>query len=534
MNTTYPKTTAWAANEADVLIDFNDTDFPFEEDVTVQELFERHVARDPGRIAVKYKNETLTYGELNARANALARHLRKEGVCREQIVGILCTRSLEMIIGIFGIMKAGGAYLPLSPYDPFARVLLLLDDSQAGILLVQEEWRDKVKDFTGAVVALENFNVPVDDQPLPCINTSRDLLYVIYTSGSTGMPKGVLIEHRSVVNRLKWMQHAYPIQPDDVLLQKTPYNFDVSVWELFWWAIEGAQMCLLAPNGEKNPATIIDTIEQHSVSVMHFVPSMLGVFLEYIQAYDSTNKLASVRLVFASGEKLSTKHVSQFNTLFNVDGNKSLINLYGPTEATVDVTHYDCANGEVEGKIPIGKPISNTQIYIAGHEHNVLSVGEEGELIIAGVGVARGYLNRVELTAQKFVKNPFAEGEQMYRTGDLARWFPDGNIDYINRIDNQVKIRGLRIELGEIEARLLKHEQIDECIVHTRQYSESVVVIVAYYTATTEIAPKELKNFLAGNLPDYMIPSRFIKLDAIPLTPNGKADRKALPDPRSV
>lgn len=515
------------------LSQFNNTSVPFDACTTIQELFELKAREHPKRTAVILQGLTLTYEDLNVKSHALACHLRKVGVKREQIVGILCERSFELVIGLFGIIRSGGAYLPLSPNDPKDRIELVMADSAIDVLLVQKKFRDKV-DFGGLTIEIDAFvDVTFSPEDLPLINTSRDLLYVIYTSGSTGVPKGVMIEHRSLVNRLLWMQREYPITCHDTILQKTTFNFDVSVWELFWWAITGAKVCLLPPNGEKNPLELVKTIETYKISVLHFVPSMLNVFLGYLEGSALCESLSSVRLVFSSGEILSAKHVEHFHYLFGPMGAKKLINLYGPTEATIDVTHYDCSLGIKKGKVPIGKPISNTSIYIMDGE-TLVDVGVAGELIIAGVGLARGYLNRAELTAVKFIDNPFSPNERMYKTGDLARWLEDGNIEFISRIDEQIKIRGFRIELGEIEYTMLKMRDVKECIVHTISYSESVVLLILYYVSDFEIPPQLLKDFLSKHLPEYMVPGKFMRIENIPLSPNGKANKKALPDPFST
>ena len=517
--------------DADLILNtFNDTDYPFDEDITIQELFEKQVKRNPDSTAVIFEDGVLTYSELNNRVNALALHLRKNGVVRDKIVGIMCERSFEMIIGILGIIKAGGAYMPISVTEPVNRINLLMEDSCIDLLVIQNKFSNKIS-FGGTTIILDDFkDIKEPHENLPIINKSTDLVYIIYTSGSTGLPKGVMIEHKSLINRLFWMQRAYPINEDDVILQKTPFNFDVSVWELFWWQIIGAKVCFLSPGAEKNPIALINTIEKYKVSVMHFVPSMLGVFLEYLSDRDIEKQLYALRLVFASGEALPARYVNLFNSKLNYKNNRKLINLYGPTEATIDVTHYDCSLGEIHNKIPIGKPIDNTKIYITDGNHNLLGVNEEGELLIAGTGLARGYLNKGELTSQKFIDNHFTSSGKMYKTGDMVKWTEDGNIEFIDRMDNQVKIRGLRIELGEIESVLLKHPAINDCIIHTKKHTESVIIIIAYYIASQIIDPKELKSFLRLYLPDYMVPNQFMKLDAIPLSPNGKADRKALPD----
>jgi amino acid adenylation domain-containing protein len=507
---------------------FNDTACSFDEFTTIQEIFEQQVEKSPDATAVICNGESLTYAALNTKANALAHHLRQAGVGREVIVGILCERSFDMMIGILGIIKAGGAYLPLSTEDPESRLDTIINDSGISHVVVQNKYRAKLT--TGAnIVVLDDFcHITSGFENPVLINKSTDLMYVIYTSGSTGTPKGVMIEQRSLINRLQWMQRAYPICSQDVILQKTPYNFDVSVWELFWWFMQGASVCFLMPAQEKNPITLIDEIEKTGITVMHFVPSLLGVFLEYISEKKEKPSLDSLRLVFSSGEALPPRYTEQFRDILNASRDKKLVNLYGPTEATVDVTHFDCTEGPVNNKIPIGKPISNTQIYICKEDNSLADIGEAGELLIGGEGVARGYLNREELTAEKFIPDVYGGSGRLYKTGDLARWWADGNIEYIQRIDNQVKIRGLRIELSEIEVNLSLFPGIKHCIVLTRQYSESVTVIVAYYTSAQPIEVKACKSFLGKLLPGYMVPGQFIRLDAIPINANGKADRKAL------
>ena len=360
--------------------------------------------------------------------------------------------------------------------------------------------------------------------------SSNSVAYVIYTSGSTGMPKGTMIEHYSVINRLNWMQKKYPIGEEDVILQKTPFTFDVSVWELFWWSFQGATVCFLASGGEKDPEEIMKAIEKNKVTTLHFVPSMLGIFLEHVKDA-GVNGLSSLRQVFASGEALSLHHVRQFNDLLNKKTGTTLHNLYGPTEATVDVSYFDCSTGEEADTIPIGKPIDNIHLYIVDKNGKPLPVGISGELCIAGDGLARGYLNRPELTAAKFVPNPFIKGERMYRTGDLTRWLPDGNIEFLGRMDHQVKIRGFRIELGEIESQLSKHESIKEAVVVAREHQDGSRNLCAYIVSERELTFGEMREYLSRALPDYMIPSYFVQLDKLPLNANGKIDRKALPEP---
>jgi len=328
------------------------------------------------------------------------------------------------------------------------------------------------------------------------------------------------------------MQHACPIGDRDVILQKTPYTFDVSVWELFWWALQGAKLCFLLPGGERNPLAIVETIRRHRVSVMHFVPSMLNVFLEHLdgKAAGVLGSLASVRRVFASGEALQPSHVKKFNDILGSKTGTRLTNLYGPTEATVDVSYFDCpAHNEFEN-IPIGRPIHNIRLYVIRDGRQV-AIGEAGELCIAGVGLARGYVNNAALTSEKFTDNPVNPGERIYRTGDVARWLPDGNVEYLGREDHQVKIRGLRIELGEIENTIREYPGITDCVVLVKKYSDNIILIIAYVVCKSGLELEGLKHYLKRHLPDYMVPNRFEKIDEMPLTSSGKADRKALPEP---
>ncbi len=519
-----------------ILTDFNNTKADYPKDKTIHQLFEEQVKETPDNIAVVYEGDNLTYRELNERANQLARVLRDKGVSSDSIVAIMVERSLEMSIGILAILKAGGAYLPISSDYPEDRIKYMLEDSEVRVLLTQKRFMDKVE--FNCTINLEDKSIyqGVDTNP-EYISNPKDLAYVIYTSGSTGKPKGVMIEHSSAINRINWMQKKYPLNSTDVILQKTTFTFDVSVWELFWWFFAGARVCFLIPGGEKDPEAIINAIDKNKATTMHFVPSMLNVFLDFIDGNIETEGLSSLRQVFVSGEALNLHQVEDFNRmLWSTNGTK-LINLYGPTEAAVDVSYFDCSTGQSLEVIPIGKPIDNIELYVVDKYNNLMPVGVQGELCIAGVGLARGYINRPELTAEKFVDNPFELGTRMYRTGDLARWLPDGNIEFLGRIDHQVKIRGYRIELGEIESRLLKYEGIKETIVIARKDEEQNNYLCAYIVLDKEqiqdksITVTELRQHLDKELPDYMIPSYFIHLENLPLTSNGKVDRKALPEP---
>ena len=533
----HPPRVATAADLARIA-QFNRTETPFPDNVTLQALIEAQLDRHSDRTAVICDHDSvlgvpsLTYAQLNGKVNQLAHVLRAAGVGPGHIVALLVERSFAMIVGIMGILKAGGAYLPISPDNPPDRIAYLLKDGGVTVLLVQNKTADRIA-FRRRIINLDHPDVYRASTANPAIvNTPRDLAYVIYTSGSTGKPKGVMIEHRSLVNRLHWMQHAYPIDHRDVILQKTPYYFDVSVWELFWWALQGATLCFLVPGGERNPLAIVETIDTHHVSVMHFVPSMLNVFLEYLDGKPAgvVNRLASVRRVFASGEALTPSHVRKFNDIWGSKTGTRLTNLYGPTEATVDVSYFDCPPHNDFDIIPIGRPIHNITLSII-RDGRSMAIGEPGELCIAGIGLARGYLNNAALTDEKFTDNPANPGERVYRTGDIARWLPDGNIEYLGREDHQVKIRGLRIELGEIENTIREYPGISDCVAVVKQYSDTIILIVAYVVCKSDLEMEGLKHFLKQHLPDYMIPNRFERIDAIPVTPSGKADRKALPEP---
>jgi D-alanine--poly(phosphoribitol) ligase subunit 1 len=525
-----------AATPADLarIAQFNHTDAPFPDNVTLQELIEAQVEQhaDDTAVVCDVGVRSMTYAQLNEKVNQLAHVLRAAGIGPGHVVALMVERSYAMIVGILAIVKAGAAYLPIAPDNPPNRTAYLLWDGGVRVLLVQQKTAGRFA-FDGTVIDLDDPRVYRGSTANPSLlNTPRDLAYVIYTSGSTGKPKGVMIEHRSVVNRLHWMQRAYPIGKGDVILQKTPYCFDVSVWELFWWALQGASLCFLMPGAEPNPLHIIDTINRQRVSVMHFVPSMLNVFLECLDGKRARVRdgLSSVRRVFASGEALTPSHVRKFNDIWGSQTAARLTNLYGPTEATVDVSYFDCPASDEGETVPIGRPIDNTRFYII-REGRQVAIGETGELCIAGVGLARGYVHNAALTAEKFADNPVNPGERIYYTGDLARWLPDGNVEYLGRDDHQVKIRGLRIELGEIENTIRTCPGIGDCVAVVRKYSENVILIVAYVVCRAEVDFEGVKRHAKDVLPDYMVPHRFEKLDRIPLTANGKTDRSALPEP---
>lgn len=514
-----------------ILVEFNETASEFPRDKTLPEMFMEQVRRTPDHIAIAYDDTTMTYKQLDEKSNQLARTLLIRGVKSGDTVAILVERSLEMMVGIIAILKAGGAYVPLDRKMPVDRINFMLKDSGTKFILVQGNTSDSMT-FLETTIDLDDLNnYDHDREEIEIQRNPNHLAYIIYTSGSTGIPKGVMIEDYSVINRINWMQKQYPLKENDVILQKTPHTFDVSVWELFWWSFVGAKLYLLKPGREKEPESIIEAIEQENITTIHFVPSMLHAFLDQVGSqeytHDTVFKLRSLKYVFASGEALTLNQVNRFNDLLWRGNHTKLINLYGPTEATIDVSYFNCSTDVNLNLIPIGKPIDNIKLYVLDQYHKLCPVGVAGELCIEGVGLARGYINRDELTKEKFIDSPFTKESKIYLTGDLARWLPDGNIEYLGRLDHQVKIRGFRIELGEIESSILKHQQINETVVLVNE-TEHDKALIAFIVAGKEIVASEMRVHLSKDLPDYMIPSLFVQVDHIPLTPNGKLDRKEL------
>lgn len=517
--------------ELEELEAWNQTDAWYAFEQPIHQLFREQAKQTPEKIAVICGEASLTYRQLDERTNQLARTLRQHGVGADTIVGICTERSVEMIVGLLGIWKAGGAYLPIDPNIPMERLTYILNDSGTNVVVTQPQFMNKFSKEYNVLNLEDKDTYHSNNDCLDHNSGPNNLAYVIYTSGSTGKPKGVCIEHHSVVNRLSWMQKAYPISPEDVILQKTPYVFDVSVWELFWWSIQGATVSFLAPGQEGNPECIVEAIQRDKVTTMHFVPSMLHVFLEFIEEFEQTHKLKSLQRVFASGEALGVHLVKRFNQLLFEQCKTELINLYGPTEACVDVSYFNCSPWIDYEKVPIGKPIDNIQFLIVDRNLMLQPVGVPGQLCISGAGLARGYANNLALTREKFIDHPFDPEKKLYLTGDLAKWLSDGNIEYLGRVDYQVKVRGFRIELGEIEHQLLEFPGIKEAVVLVKQDKKQDDYLAAYVVSQEELQVAETKQFLLKRLPEYMVPNVFIRLDEMPLTTNGKLDRKALPAP---
>ncbi|MGL4798884.1 MAG: non-ribosomal peptide synthetase, partial [Cellulosilyticaceae bacterium] len=508
---------------------FNATEVPYSDEVTLHEVFERQVQKTPHKVAARFGESSITYEVLNQKATNLAKVLRRKGIGKNQIVGLMVERSLEMIIGIMGILKAGGAYMPISPDYPSERIAYMIADSKAKVVLTQQRFEERIKD-SEAINLEDEALYTSSEEPLVPINDPRQLAYVIFTSGSTGQPKGVMIEHTSAINRIEWMQKYYPLKEEDTILQKTPFTFDVSVWELFWWMFTGSDVYFLEPQGEKDPQGMLKVIQQEKITTMHFVPSMLSVFMEYYEMFQEKHDVSSLKKVFASGEALTPAQVQSFNRLFAPQGT-GLYNLYGPTEATVDVSFFNCPPTGDIARVPIGKPIDNTRLYVLDNQKRIQPIGVAGELYISGIGVGRGYLNKEELTQEKFMDDPYFEGYRMYRSGDLVKLAEDGEIEYLGRMDHQVKLRGLRIELGEIESAIAAYPAIVESAVLLREDGKGEKYLCGYYTAKAQVVIEELKYHLGQKLPEYMVPSFFVEMDYMPLSANGKLDRKALPEP---
>ncbi len=439
-------------------------------------------------------------------------------------------RSLEMVIGILGVLKAGGAYVPIDPDSPTDRLKFMLQDTQTRLILTQERFSSYLAEFTDQRICLDSawsdFSLESKEDPENQVD-DKNAAYMIYTSGSTGTPKGVINVHGGLHNRLQWMQEAYRLTPADRVLQKTPFTFDVSVWEFFWPLISGASLVIARPGGHRDGAYLVQLIRSRQITTLHFVPSMLGVFLQEAKAKSCT----TLRQVFCSGEALSVEMQQRF---FDCTG-AALHNLYGPTEASIDVTAWECGRDSDRAVVPIGRPIANTQVYLLDHDLQPVPIGIAGELYTGGAGLARGYLNRPALTAETFIPNPFSDqpGTRLYKTGDLARYQPDGTIEFLGRADHQVKIRGFRIELGEIEAVLTQHPPVLQAVAVAREDVPGDNRLVAYIVPNKDqpLAVNDLRNFLKLKLPEYMRPSACVVLDALPVTPNGKVDRRALPAP---
>ena len=507
-----------------ILEEWNATSMQYEPGYRLHELFELQAQKTPDAVALVYGTHQVTYAQLNATCNELARALLRKGLQQGEVVGICAERSLAMVFAMVAVLKAGGAYLPLEPSYPPERLQVMIQDAGVHFVLSRPEWQSRLPEGILVVTLPERENRTSSADDLHLKVHPRGLAYVIYTSGSTGRPKGVMVSHESIVNRLQWMQQSYQLKPSDTVLQKTPFSFDVSVWEFFWPLITGARLVLAAPGEHRDNERLVKLISQNNVTTIHFVPSMLEAFLEF----SGFPGCGSLERVICSGEALTRDLVRKCAEKLPWT---QLHNLYGPTEAAVDVTSWPCDLVSASDSVPIGRPIANTQIYILDDYFNPVPAGVVGELYIGGKGVARGYCSRSSLTAEKFVPDPFGmPGKRLYRTGDLARFRADGLIDFLGRMDHQVKIRGFRIEPAEIESVLCRHPQVKQAVVLAKKLDgeqQLVSYVVLRDKETASIS--QLRSFLKDKLPEYMVPYTFIFLKELPLNSNGKLDKKALP-----
>ncbi|MEO3738490.1 amino acid adenylation domain-containing protein [Shewanella baltica] len=533
-----------------LLHDFNDTDAPYPSDKTLHQLFDEQVSKTPDNIALVFEDKQLTYAELNEKANQLAHAIRQEylDACGHELkadtlIPLYLDRSLEMVISILAVLKAGGAYVPISPEYPAERTQFILEDIAAKMVVTQSQHLgtlaalsddiDHAISLLAADILSIYINMPTATPS--SISIATDLAYVIYTSGTTGKPKGVMLAHDAVVNRIYWMQKEYPLAESDRVLQKTPYIFDVSVWELFWANQVGARIVIAAPELHKQPELLQALISDAGITTLHFVPSMLSCFSHYLK--ESLQQLSTrVNQVFCSGEALGVTHVEEFNQV-SAPGS-CLFNLYGPTEAAIDVSYFDTRDS-FNASVPIGRGIDNIRLYILDEQQQLVPIGIVGELYIGGAGLARGYLNRPELTKECFIGNPFATESdiakgytRLYKTGDLVRYLPDGNLKYLGRNDSQVKIRGYRIELGEVETALSSLSYINQAVVvETKNNGISYLSAYLVGSETARMDNEKLRSELLKLIPEYMIPSYFIFIDKVPLTVNGKIAKNLLPEP---
>jgi len=509
--------------EEQVLVEWNQTARDYRQDLCLHEMFEAQVERTPGRVAAVHLDDELTYRELNARANKLARYLQTCGVGPEVCVGVLMERSLEMLVALLGALKAGGAYVPLDPEYPQERLAFMLADSGARLLLTQQHLVNLLPAQEAKLVCVDTEGQAIDTESaenLPCDVTARNLAYVIYTSGSTGRPKGAAIEHRSATIFSQWARESFEPEAFAGTLALSSICSDLSIFELFVPLHWGGKVIVVrdALHLSQVPAT-------HQVTLINTVPSAVNELLQlgYLPA--------SAYVINLAGEALQKKLVHQ---LYERKTIKQVFNLYGPTEDTTYST-WGLMNRDDEESPTVGRPISNTQGYVLDRRGRPLPAGIPGELHLGGMGLARGYLGRPDLTAEKFIPDPFSvePGARMYRTGDLVRYLPDGRIDFLGRIDHQVKIRGYRIELGEIEAVLNEYPSVKTCVVVARAEADDDKRLVAYIVARAGEEPSylELRSFLRARLIEHMVPSAFVLLDEMPLTPNGKINRRALPAP---
>jgi amino acid adenylation domain-containing protein len=535
------------AERKPLLVEWNDTAAEFPKDSCIHDLFEAQAARTPERVALEYEGEQLTYRELNSRANRIARELRKLGIKAERLVGVIADRSMETVVALLAIFKAGGAYVPLDPAYPDDRLRFMLADSGAAVLVTQEKDGGRIANFAGKRVLIDRMlRIPSGAAGnLKKYARASNAACVIYTSGSTGTPKGVVAPHRGALNRFAWMWRRYPFGADEKVCQKTSLSFVDSVWEIFGALLRGVPTAIVPNSAAKDPELLVDYLSEHRVTRLVLVPSLLK---EILERFDASERLRGLKYCFSSGEALPAELARKFRETLP---SCRLINLYGSSEVAGDVAYYEIGNDDPKKSIPIGRPVDNTQVYLLDDQMQPVPVGVRGEIYVGGENLARGYLDRPELTADRFIADPFSAkaGARLYRTGDLARYRPDGNIEFLGRIDQQVKIRGCRVELGEVEAVLSRQPGVRQCLIALRdsvkresenprskiQNPKSESFLTAYVVPNDRRpAARELRTFLLKRLPEFMLPANFVFLDVLPLLPNGKLDRRALPAPAAL
>ncbi|MEH2072616.1 MAG: amino acid adenylation domain-containing protein [Nostoc sp.] len=515
-----------AFDREQLLFKFNQTIADYQ-DVPLHQLFEHQVELTPDFLALIHQSQELTYRQLNHRANQLAHYLEKQGVTTETLVAICLERSLDMVVGILAVLKAGGAYIPLDPSYPVERLSFMLSDSQASILISQQEILEKLLLSSAKTVCLDihKDKIAQESQENPISKSQADnLAYIIYTSGSTGTPKGVLGTHRGTLNGLHWLWKTYPFTPEEVCCQKTAISFVDSVWEIFAPLLQGIPTVIISNQTLLDPQLFIEALAHYQVTRIILVPSLLHLFLD--NYHYLTKKLSQLKLWITSGEALSTNLAKTFRELMPF---AKLINLYGSSEVSANTTYYDSSLLQDQANsVPIGRPIDNTQIYVLNRHLQLTPVGVVGELYVGGDGLARGYLHRPELTQERFIDNPFIKGTKLYKTGDLARYLIDGNLEYLGRRDEQVKIRGFRVELGEIATAIAQHPDVQESVVIASNDTQENQRLIAYVVTDKQDIAAQLLPDLQQKLPSYMLPSAFVVLNALPLTPNGKVDKRSL------
>ncbi|MGW3867674.1 non-ribosomal peptide synthetase, partial [Streptomyces sp. NPDC005047] len=523
------------AERRQVVTDWNDTAVPKPE-TTLLALFEDQVLRDPSAVAVVYGDERVSYGELDERAHRLAGVLAGRGVGPESVAAVMLERSVELVMTLLAVWKAGAAYLPVDPDHPSERLAFTLTDGRPSCVLTTRAHAGELPaDLTVPVLAVDEAE-PAGSDAAPATAGTRPVLtaghaaYVMYTSGSTGRPKGVVVTHGGLANHLLWAQRVFGLEASDRVLHKTPFGFDASVWELWWPLMSGAALVIAAPAAHRDPAYLVELIRRKEVTAAHFVPSQLSLLVAESAAVDCT----SLRMLFSGGEALTGALHQRVTSLLDVE----LHNVYGLTETTVDSTSWHGGTSEATGgTVPIGRPVDNTRVHVLDRFLAPVPPGVAGELYVAGTGLARGYHERPGLTAERFVACPFGDsGERMYRTGDLARWTADGQLVFVGRADDQVKVRGFRVEPGEIEAVLAAHPEVARAVVIAREDTQGDERLVAYVVPEGEGGWGDelsgtVRAFAGARLPEYMVPSAVVVLDRLPLSVNGKLDRSALPAP---